>query len=115
MSERDTHCLSSTLARLASVDRLRVHGKGKGPFTPPKPPLLIQDASYAVEQAFSIIKEEDIDNCDEYAPGSINESELQGLIKVLSFSYPFARLSTICLFPNQLSTCLSGNVEDENP
>lgn len=46
-----------------------------------------------MEQAFSIIKKEDIDNCDEYAAGSINESELQDLIKVLSFSYP----SPVCL------------------
>lgn len=55
-------CPSSTPARPASVDHLRVHDKENGHLTPPKPPLLIQDASYAVEQALSIIKKEDIDD-----------------------------------------------------
>ncbi|XP_030967464.1 uncharacterized protein LOC115987987 isoform X1 [Quercus lobata] len=74
---------SSTPACSASVDRLRVHDKGKGPFTPPKPPLLVQDASYAVEQALFIIKNEDIDDCDEYATSSIIVSELHDLIKAM--------------------------------
>ena len=79
----------------------------KGPFTPPKSPLLVNDATYAVKRVMSIIKEEDIDDCDKYAPIAIRESGLHDLAKVFPFhllflfidthysspSYSFARLS----------------------
>nr|POE53760.1 hypothetical protein CFP56_23300 [Quercus suber] len=38
-----------TLGCLASVEHLRALGRGNGPLTPPKPPLLVNDATYAVE------------------------------------------------------------------
>uniref|UniRef100_A0A7N2LHS7 Uncharacterized protein n=1 Tax=Quercus lobata TaxID=97700 RepID=A0A7N2LHS7_QUELO len=66
---------------LVFVERPRAPGRGKGPLTPPKPPLLINDATYIVERVMSIIKEEDIDDCDEYAPTAIGESRLHDLAK----------------------------------
>uniref|UniRef100_A0A7N2R4R3 Uncharacterized protein n=1 Tax=Quercus lobata TaxID=97700 RepID=A0A7N2R4R3_QUELO len=74
---------SMTPSRLASVECPRAPSRGKGPLTPPKPPLLINDATYAVEQVKSIIKEEDIDDCDKYAPTTIEESGLHDLAKVV--------------------------------
>nr|POE91132.1 hypothetical protein CFP56_14581 [Quercus suber] len=70
-----------TPSHLASVERHRVPSRGKGPFTPPKPPLLMNDATYVVEQVMSIIKEEDIDDCDEYATVAIGEFGLHDLAK----------------------------------
>ncbi|KAK9998088.1 hypothetical protein SO802_017691 [Lithocarpus litseifolius] len=67
-----------------SVKRSRAPGRGKGPLTPPKPPLLVNNATYAVEQVMSIIKEEDIYDCDEYAPVAIGESRLHDLVKVVN-------------------------------
>nr|POF05074.1 hypothetical protein CFP56_35635 [Quercus suber] len=72
-----------TPGRPASVERPRALGRGKGPLTPPKPPLLVNDATYAVEQVMSIIKDEDIDDCDEYAPVAIRESGLHDLAKTM--------------------------------
>nr|POF18990.1 hypothetical protein CFP56_26422 [Quercus suber] len=65
---------SMTLGHPASIECPRAPGKGKGPFIPPKPPLLVNDATYAVEQVISIIKEEDINDCDEFTPIAIGES-----------------------------------------
>ena len=73
---------SETPSRPTLVERPRALGRGKGPFTPPKPPLLMNDATYAMEQVMSIIKEEDINDCDEYALTTIGESRLHDLAKV---------------------------------
>lgn len=76
-----------TLGLPASVERLRALGRGKGPLTPPKPPLLVNDATYVMEQVMSIIKEEDIDDCDEYDPGAIRESGLYEFVKVFPLHF----------------------------
>ena len=100
---------------LAFVECPRAPGKGKGPLTPPKPPLLVNDATYAMEQVMSIIKEEDINDCDEFTPAAIGESGLHDLAKVLSsyFTSLFC-LSIICLSFIQLLVCLSSNGGDED-
>nr|XP_023912936.1 uncharacterized protein LOC112024543 [Quercus suber] len=67
--------------RLASVEHPRAPGRGKGPFTPPKPPLLVNDDTYAMERVISIIKE-DINDC-EYALTAIGESGLHNLAKAM--------------------------------
>ena len=78
-----------TPGHLASVEHPRAPGRGKGPLTPPKPPLLINDATYAVERIMSIIKEEEIDGCDKYAPTTIGESGLHDLAKVFPLHFFF--------------------------
>ena len=87
-------CLKETTSQpsvppglLAFVDRSRAPGRGKGPITPPKPPLLVDDATYAVEQVMFIIKEGDIDDCDEYAPGAIGASGLHEFVKVFPLHF----------------------------
>jgi len=76
-------------SRPAFVEHPRAPGRGKGPFTPPKPPLLLNDDIYAVERVMSIIKEEDINDCDEYAPTAFGESGLHDLAKVFLFHFFF--------------------------
>ena len=77
-------------SRSASIKHPRAPGRGNGPFTPPKPPLLINDDTYAVERVMSIIKEEDINDCDEYASTAIGESGLHDLAKVFPFNFFFS-------------------------
>lgn len=92
------------------VERPRAPGRRKGPLTPPKPPLLVNDATYAVEQVISIIKEEDIDDCDEYDPVAIGEFGLQDLAKVFPlhfFILFYLFLDTHYLSPAYSSACLS--------
>ena len=107
---------SVTPGRPASTKHPRAPGREKGPLTPPKSPLLINDATYAMERVMSIIKEEDINDCDEFALTTIGESGLHDLAKVLSsyFTSLFC-LSIICLSFIQLLVCLSSNGEDEDP
>ena len=50
---------------------------------PLKPRLLLEDASYAMEQVSSIVKKENIGDCDEFAPTSIEEAVFHDLAKVL--------------------------------
>ena len=40
-----------------------------------------------MEQVMSIIKEEDIDDCDEYDPGAIRESGLHEFVKVFPLHF----------------------------
>ena len=99
---------SVTPSRLALVECPRAPSRGKGPLTPPKPPLLINDATYVVEQVKSIIKEEDIDDCDEYAPTTIEESGLHDLAKVFPlhlhfFFYKFFNFSCSSLSYSSLT------------
>ena len=87
---KTSNCPSSSTTRPISSNHPRAPGRGKGPFTPPpKPPLLVHDASFAVKQTLSIIREEDIDDCDEYAPTSIREFGLHDLAKVTLIFFQF--------------------------
>nr|POE97689.1 hypothetical protein CFP56_06502 [Quercus suber] len=81
LKETPSHPLV-TPGLLASIKCLRAPGRGKGPLTAPKPPILVNDSTYDMEQVMSIIKEEDIDDCDEYAPGAIGESRLHEFVKI---------------------------------
>nr|POE54690.1 hypothetical protein CFP56_25050 [Quercus suber] len=88
---------SSTTTRPVSSNHPRAPSREKVPFTPPpKPPLLVHDASFAMKQALSIIREEeDIDDCDEHAPASIRESRLHDFAKVTLIFFQFIRLFSI--------------------
>ena len=82
---------SSTTTYPISLNHLRAPSRGKGH------PLLVHDASFAVKQALSIIREEDIDDCDEYTPTSIGESGLHDLTKLTLIFCPFIRLFSVRL------------------
>ncbi|KAL0004893.1 hypothetical protein SO802_012454 [Lithocarpus litseifolius] len=87
---------SSTITCPVSSNHPRAPGRGKGPFTPPlKPPLLVHNTFFAVKQALSIIREEDIDDCDEYALASTRESGLHDLTKANLFIS--AEAEKVCL------------------
>ena len=88
---------SSTTIRSISSNHLRAPSRGKGPFTPPpKPLLLVHDTSFVEKQALSIIREEDIDDYDEYVPNSIKESGLHDFTKVTLIFFQFIRSFSIC-------------------
>ncbi|KAK9984321.1 hypothetical protein SO802_033846 [Lithocarpus litseifolius] len=75
---------SSSITHPVSSNHSRASSRGKGPLTPPpKRPLLVHDASFAMKQALSIIRKEYIDDCDVYTLASIGEFGLHDLTKAM--------------------------------
>lgn len=76
-------------------------GKGlmtsHGPVIPPLLPLLVKDKGYAVDTAYSIVWDVDLDKCSKHGTNPLGDSGLHDMMRASLLIHPLALELSICI------------------